>query len=256
MARRGGVYLICPCRLFHRKLEFSVQALHTNGQQARWRRQYPSPPSLSEAGFGTSPLWPTSSRMLRWGCCGGDTGTNWASSSAVVPMLRGSNFLFLLLWLFKNNASQSRWGKLQAPGRKRLAGPSWCTMAGRHCYGFSGTWAAWYNAAKEIQQGCTANPYTICELCVKGQVKLDTSSAALWKCLICWLSANEPCGTFMHKAHWPLSNNHYTYVFVLFLPSHVLILNYYAYYQEKTCHGYPSNFVWVKSGASSAPEHR
>ena len=33
-------------------------------------------------------------------------------------------------------------GKLQAPGCMRSSDPSWCTMAGRHCCGFSGTWVA------------------------------------------------------------------------------------------------------------------
>lgn len=87
-----------------------LQALNTKWWQAGWCRQCPSPPSLTEVA-----PW--------WGCCGGDAGASWPHSSAAVPMLRRTNFLFLLLRLFKNTSSQSRRRETAGPGLGALGRP-------------------------------------------------------------------------------------------------------------------------------------
>lgn len=66
---------------------------------------------------------PTVTRKQARGCCGGDAGASRLRSSAVVPVLWRSNFLFLLLRLFKNNASQSRRRETAVVGMRALGRP-------------------------------------------------------------------------------------------------------------------------------------
>lgn len=89
---------------------------------------------------------------------------------------------------------------------RHSASPSWCTMAGRHCCGFSGACVTWQNSAKEPQQAREANPRTVHELCAEGQIMLGHQQL----CYENVSSAGRKCWStlsiFMHESHLPLAN--------------------------------------------------